>query len=251
MREDQGAVLCLDAAACRAKRERVAESRLRPPRRRSRVRGPSSACRFARTTLDGGDSGRLRDVAISARKWGRRGTPPLDVAPKRELYIHHTVTSNQRRTRGEERRHMRELEQFHIARGFLTIGYSFVLFRSGRLYEGRGPRALPAAQGGHNSGTIAIACVGDFRSDRLTRRMKARLIVAAVNVRVRRGVRLVGGHREAPNLRESTECPGGNIMRWLPTLARRAGLRRVARELERVEREQDGSACIEAPGDPA
>jgi hypothetical protein len=28
-----------------------------------------------------------------------------------------------------------------------------VLFRSGRLYEGRGPRALPAAQGGHNSGT--------------------------------------------------------------------------------------------------
>jgi hypothetical protein len=190
-------------------------------------------------------------VAISARKWGRRGTPPIDVAPKRELYIHHTVTSNQRRRREEERRHMRDLEQFHISRGFLTIGYSFVLFRSGRLYVGRGPRALPAAQGGHNSGTIAIACVGDFRSDRLTRRMKARLIVAAVNVRVRRGVRLVGGHREAPNLRESTECPGGNIMCWLPTLARRAGLRRVARELERVDREQDGSACIEAPGDQA
>jgi hypothetical protein len=114
--------------------------------------------------------------------------------------------------------------------------------------KGRGARALPAAQGGHNSGTIAIACVGDFRSDRLTRRMKARLIVAAVNVRVRRGVRW---HREAPNLRESTECPGANIMRWLPTLARRAGLRRVARELERVERERDASACIEAPGSPS
>jgi hypothetical protein len=51
---------------------------------------------------------------------------------------------------------MRDLEQLHLARGFLTIGYIFVLFRSGRLYEGRGPRALPAAQSGHNSGTIAI-----------------------------------------------------------------------------------------------
>jgi hypothetical protein len=94
-------------------------------------------------------------VAISARKWGRRGTPPVDIAPKRELYVHHTVTSNRRRGRTEQRRHMRELEQLHLSRGFLTIGYSFVLFPSGRLYEGRGPRALPAAQGGHNSSTIA------------------------------------------------------------------------------------------------
>jgi hypothetical protein len=190
-------------------------------------------------------------VAISARKWGRRGTPPVDITPKRELYVHHTVTSNRRRGRTEERRHMRELEQLHLARGFLTIGYSFGLFRSGRLYEGRGPRALPAAQGGHNSGTVAIACVGDYRTDRLTRPMKARLIVAAVNVRVRRGVRLVGGHREAPDLREHTECPGANIIRWLPTLARRARLRRVGRELERAEREQDGSACTAPSGDPA
>jgi hypothetical protein len=185
-------------------------------------------------------------VAISSRTWGRRGTPPIDFLPKRELYLHHTVTSNQRRTREEERRHMRDLEATHIARDFLTIGYNFVLFPSGRLYEGRGPRGLPAAQGGHNSGTVAIACVGDYRTDQLNRRMKARLIVAAVNVRVRRGVRLVGGHREAPNLRESTECPGQNIMSWLPTLARRARLRRVWREREP---EGDRSVCVPGPAE--
>jgi hypothetical protein len=50
-------------------------------------------------------------VAISARKWGRRGTPPIDIAPKCELCIHHTVTSNHRRARAEERQHMRDLEQ--------------------------------------------------------------------------------------------------------------------------------------------
>jgi N-acetylmuramoyl-L-alanine amidase len=188
-------------------------------------------------------------VAISARRWGRRGTPPIDVAPKRELYLHQSVTSNRRRNRAEERQHMRDLEQAHLARGFLTLGYNFVLFPSGRLYEGRGPHGLPAAQGGHNSGTLAIACVGDYRTDKLTRRMKARLIVAAVNTRLRRGVRLVGGHREAPNLRERTECPAANVMRWLPALARRAGLRRVGREFERAGREQDGSACTEPAGD--
>jgi small ligand-binding sensory domain FIST len=42
---------------------------------------------------------------------GRRGTPPIDIAPKREFYIHHTVTSNHCRTRAEERQHMRDLEQ--------------------------------------------------------------------------------------------------------------------------------------------
>jgi hypothetical protein len=50
-------------------------------------------------------------VAISARKWGRRGTPPIDIAPKCELCIHHTVNSNHRRSRAEERQHMRDLEQ--------------------------------------------------------------------------------------------------------------------------------------------
>lgn len=143
---------------------------------------------------------------------------------------------------------MRDLEQAHLARGFLTIGYSFVLFPSGRLYEGRGPHGVPAAQGGHNTGTLAIACVGDYRTDKLTRRMKARLIVAAVNTRLRRGVRLVGGHRETPNLRELTERPAANIMRWLPALAQRAGLRRVGRELERAGREEDGWACTEPAG---
>jgi len=42
---------------------------------------------------------------------GGRGTPPIDIAPEREFYIHHTVTSNHCRTRAEERPHMRDLEQ--------------------------------------------------------------------------------------------------------------------------------------------
>jgi hypothetical protein len=45
------------------------------------------------------------------KKLGAAGAPPIDTAPKRDLYIHHTVTSNHRRARAEELQHMRDLEQ--------------------------------------------------------------------------------------------------------------------------------------------
>lgn len=120
---------------------------------------------------------------------------------------------------------MRELEQFHLNRGFTGIGYHFVLFPSGRLYEGRPVWAVPAAQEGANSGTVAIAFVGDYTKDRTTRRQRLRVRVALINLRIRRGVRFLGGHREAPG--QSTACPGDNIVRYLDRWARKTGLRRV------------------------
>lgn len=165
-------------------------------------------------------------MAISASKWGRRGSPPHDFAAKRELYLHHTVTSDEPRTRAEERAHMRQLEQFHLNRGFRTIGYNGVLFRSGRLYEGRGFGALPAAQGGRNTGTVAIAYVADLTHDKMTRRAKLRFISAGVSLRVRRGVRFRGGHQEAPGT-SGTACPGIGGMRFVRGSMRKTGLRRI------------------------
>lgn len=120
---------------------------------------------------------------------------------------------------------MRELEQFHLDRGWAGIGYHFVLFRSGRLYEGRPVWAVPAAQEGHNSGTVAIALVGNYEVDDTTRAQRLRAIAAAESLRIRRGVRVMGGHREAPG--SSTVCPGKNVMRRLDSWARKALMRRV------------------------
>ena len=120
---------------------------------------------------------------------------------------------------------MRELEGFHLNRGFTGVGYNFVLFPSGRLYEGRPVWAVPAAQLNANSGTVAIAFVGDYTRDKTTRRQRLRVRVALASLRWRRGVRRLGGHQEAPG--QSTSCPGANILKYLDRWARKTGLQRV------------------------
>lgn len=162
-------------------------------------------------------------MAISRRRWGARGNVPQDGAKKRELFLHHTVSSGTKRTRAQERAHMRQLEAGHINQGWSTIGYSYILFRSGRLYVGRGFRGLPAAQGGHNTGTVAIACVGNYDTHGLSRAQRLRLRSTAIWLRSR-GVRTVGAHREAPG--QATSCPGRHIVEFIPRLVKRTGLRR-------------------------
>jgi hypothetical protein len=47
---------------------------------------------------------------VSQARAPGRGAEAVHIAPKREIYIHHTVTSNHP-PRAEEREHMRDLEQ--------------------------------------------------------------------------------------------------------------------------------------------
>ena len=61
------------------------------------------------------------------------------------------------------------ITQWHIARGFDTIGYHFLVHRNGEIEHGRDLERTPAAQQGHNTGSIAICVAGlaDFTSDSL------------------------------------------------------------------------------------
>jgi hypothetical protein len=162
-------------------------------------------------------------MAIARRHWTSRQPNWTPDGRKSRLFIHHTVTSGQPRTRAGELRHMRELEQMHLNRGFTGVGYHFVLFPSGRLYEGRPSWSIPAAQGGDNTGTVAIAYVSNTDTEKVTRRAKLRLVVAARSVKRRKGVTGLGGHRDS-NTTTATACPGKNLHAWLPKLASLAGL---------------------------
>lgn len=105
--------------------------------------------------------------------------------------------------------------------GWQDIGYNFVLFPSGRLYEARGGSRVPAAQAGANTGTVAIAYVGDGRTADMTRRARLRLRAALIALRTRRGIRRLRGHRDFGG----TECPGPLIYRRLPNFRRFSGMR--------------------------
>jgi len=53
-----------------------------------------------------------------------------------------------------------EIRKWHRARGFSDVGYHHLIDKSGRQMTGRNITKIPAAQKGHNTGTIAIMIHG-------------------------------------------------------------------------------------------
>ncbi|MGB0798922.1 MAG: peptidoglycan recognition protein family protein [Planktomarina sp.] len=52
------------------------------------------------------------------------------------------------------------MERWHLERGFNGVGYHIFIRKSGQVEMGRDLERTPAAQRGHNTGTIAISCHG-------------------------------------------------------------------------------------------
>ena len=48
----------------------------------------------------------------------------------------------------------------HKRRGWSDVGYHYFITKAGEIQEGRPVRRVPAAQRGHNPGSIAICCHG-------------------------------------------------------------------------------------------
>lgn len=52
------------------------------------------------------------------------------------------------------------MHRWHLERGFAEIGYHFFIRKDGTIEVGRDIEKVPAAQEGHNTGSIAICCHG-------------------------------------------------------------------------------------------
>lgn len=105
-----------------------------------------------------------------------------------------------------ERANMRRIQQGHFARGFIDIGYHFVIYPSGRIYQGRPVTAYGAHAVNANS-EIGIAFAGNMEVDKPTskaldsyERLLEDLQVPSRNVR---------GHYRVPG--NATACPGKNL----------------------------------------
>lgn len=149
---------------------------------------------------------------ISRSAWG--AAPPRN-APTRvswsndTLWLHHTTDPTLAPTvsRQEEAAAMRRTQAFHQGpqRGWNDIGYAFICFPSGRLYEGRGRGVLAAHCPGHN-GEPSVSLAGNYVS--------AAPSIAQFNAvhRLRQdlGLTRIRGHREA----FPTACPGDAAVRF-------------------------------------
>jgi hypothetical protein len=126
---------------------------------------------------------------ITREEWGSTRAhikPPDDSLFKVELGVHHTVSANTARTAAEERTHMRIIEDGHLARGFVMIGYSGSWAAA---WAGNAETATPSVEA----------------------RRTYRALIEALKVRSKFGqLQSIGGHREYPG--QATACPGSNLM---------------------------------------
>lgn len=80
--------------------------------------------------------------------------------PKRtvtKVYIHCSASDN------PSHDNIATIKQWHLARGFNDIGYHYYINKAGSVLQGRPLERIPAAQEGHNAGSLAI-CLGGLAS---------------------------------------------------------------------------------------
>ena len=89
-------------------------------------------------------------------------------------------------------------------RGWVGIGYNFIVYKDGTVHEGRGLDYTGAHCSGYNSKSIGVCCIGDFTKEYMTREQYYAL---AELIKYLKGIypkATVKGHREFSN----TACPG-------------------------------------------
>jgi hypothetical protein len=154
---------------------------------------------------------------ITTTAW--RAAPTRTTLPARgpldHLVLHHTAFAASGiggRTLAAEARHMRQIQRWHLDRGWATVGYHFVVSPSGRIFAGRPVDRLGAHVLGHNAGTVGICLMGNFERERPT----PAALAALEHVRTQLvpggdAVELLG-HREHRG-HETTACPGRYLQR--------------------------------------
>lgn len=160
--------------------------------------------------------------------WGAKSPGAMSVQGLPvEAFIHYDSTPNaeQVKSLAAQKAVMREIQHYHqVNRGWSDIGYHFVVFQPygnikfARVFEARPVYNVPAAQLGHNTGTLAIQVYAG-PGDKLKKSTEW-AIIQLLRESYARKVRKLGGHRDVV----ATSCPGDVIYRRIPEIANRAHL---------------------------
>lgn len=162
---------------------------------------------------------------IPRSAWGARGPKARKIMRRQayaDVFIHHTATVPSA-WRADEGLTMRGVQKMHIdTRKWADIGYSFVVFPSGNVYEGRGFGVVGAHTEGHNSTSHGICLVGNFETE-----VPTEAALDAVRQLIAHG-QGDGWIAATPNIRGhrnvgATACPGANLYSRLKDI-RAAGL---------------------------
>lgn len=95
------------------------------------------------------------------------------------------------------------IRQWHLARKFDDIGYHFYIRKDGTVEKGRDLEKIPAAQEGHNKGSIAI-CLGGLRKENFTEAQFDALRSLCLEIHQERPLATFHGHCE---VNKHKSCP--------------------------------------------
>lgn len=147
-------------------------------------------------------------IIFSRADWGGTAFVKTPIRSRAShVVIHHTAGAPVAPTPDAEAAYMRQVERMHMDRGWVAIGYGFVIFPSGRIYEGRGWGSVGAHTLGRNRDSVGIAFHIDGRYEAPTQEAwdSCHALIAS-------GIKgdhiapdpEVSGHRDWA----ATECPG-------------------------------------------
>ncbi len=89
--------------------------------------------------------------------------------PVNRVFIH--CSASDKEVEGQEL--VALITDWHLARKFSTIGYHYVGDKTGAILVGRDLEMIPAAQKGHNTGSIAICAHGHVFPENWTKSAQA------------------------------------------------------------------------------
>lgn len=111
------------------------------------------------------------------------------------------------------------IDRWHRAKGWLRIGYHYVIKRDGELEKGRDISVVGAHVEGHNAKSIGICMVGGMDADNIraennfTHAQWATLKTLVYQLMTSFPDATVLGHRDFPNVHK--DCPSFDVRTWL------------------------------------
>ncbi|WIV42601.1 N-acetylmuramoyl-L-alanine amidase [Glutamicibacter nicotianae] len=160
-------------------------------------------------------------MIISRETWGAKHNDGFynRKVGRLDKWLHHSVTVQLAidAALASEYREMRKLDDIGQSRFKSGISYTFVIFPSGRIYEGHSIGRVGAHTAGRNSISAGICLAGNYETHEVTAEQVASL-AWLLNEGIDRGwwtePKLDGGHRDT----KSTACPGKNAYAKIPAI---------------------------------
>tara|TARA_R110000764_G_scaffold34055_1_gene76153 strand:+ start:689 stop:1345 length:657 start_codon:yes stop_codon:yes gene_type:complete len=135
------------------------------------------------------------------------------------IFVHCTATRAEWWADRRSSEKAAECKRWHLDRNFSEVGYSYFVDRDGTVTEGRRIEVTPAAQKGHNTGSVAIALWGGHGGDQHDRFEEnftpeqdraLRKLIAQLRMEYP-SITKVRGHNEV----SAKQCPCFQVTSWL------------------------------------